>query len=79
MAMSEAVLEQCTCPGCDRCEPAGGPCSREAVEELNQRCVPCGAVSVRHWAETIPPGPRVDIPPTEQGRPDLEGESKVEG
>jgi len=44
MAMSEAVLEQCTCPGCDRCKPAGGPCSREAVEELNQRCVPCGAV-----------------------------------
>ena len=44
MAMREAVLEQCTCPGCDRCKPAGGPCSREAVEELNQRCVPCGAV-----------------------------------
>ncbi len=78
MAMSEAVLEQCTCPGCDRCEPAGGPCSRAVVEQLYRQCRECHKRAFEQWADTdLHFGG--DIPRTEQGRPDLEGESKVEG
>jgi hypothetical protein len=35
------ALEQCVCPGCDRCMPPGGPCIRRMVSELDGRCQEC--------------------------------------
>ncbi len=69
MSQSTAdALDQCKCPGCDRCEPAGGPCSREVVEESDRRCREYHDRAAEQWADTIPPGPKYgkyggDIPP----------------
>jgi hypothetical protein len=41
------ALEQCMCPGCDRCMPPGGPCIRQMVSELDGRCQ--DAIYRRRW------------------------------
>jgi len=36
-----ALRKECTCTGCNRCKPAGGPCARGVVEESYRRCREC--------------------------------------
>jgi hypothetical protein len=65
-------MEKCTCPGCHACEPAGGECTRSAIEEKAGRCPPCDERSALEWKQSQPPKlsdesptvPRPQIPST---------------
>ena len=35
------MVDYCNCLRCAKCEPAGGPCRREATEKVSNRCGPC--------------------------------------
>lgn len=52
---------RCNCGGCDRCDPAGGPCTREAVVGSDNRCQECHDRAAEQWTMTIPPVIEINV------------------
>jgi len=45
------LRQECTCTGCNRCKPAGGPCIRGVAEESHGWCRECHECVGELWLQ----------------------------